>query len=88
MSVYVDKATMPYGRMKMCHMLADTIAELHTMADTIGIQRKWFQNHGSTPHYDICQSKRKLAIESGAIEIGYRGVAALIKSHRNESDKH
>lgn len=43
--------------MYMCHMLADTITELHTMADRIGIQRKWFQNKG-IPHYDICQSKK------------------------------
>ena len=51
MPVYVDNQKNPYGRMKMCHMLADTLEELHAMADLIGIKRKWFQNE-STPHYD------------------------------------
>lgn len=67
MSVFVDDARLPYGRMLMCHMTADTIDELHAMADRIGIERKWFQDK-SIPHYDICQSKRKLAVELGAIE--------------------
>lgn len=70
MSVYVDDAVYPYGRMMMCHMLADTLDELHAMADRIGINRKWFQGSPAhrTPHYDICKSKRALAVQFGAIE--------------------
>jgi len=60
----------PYGRMVMCHMLADTLDELHAMADRIGVARRWFQDH-RTPHYDVCASKKALAIQFGAIEIGY-----------------
>jgi Protein of unknown function (DUF4031) len=52
----------------MCHMLADTLEELHTMADSLGV-RRWFQAEGSFPHYDICRSKRQLAIALGAIEL-------------------
>jgi hypothetical protein len=33
--------------MVMCHMLADTSAELHEMADRIGIARKWFRRDAS-----------------------------------------
>ena len=43
--VYVDDYNAPYGRMTMCHMMADTLEELHAMADKIGIARKWFQDH-------------------------------------------
>ena len=62
MSVYVDSAFVRYGRMLMCHMVADTEAELHAMADAIGVRRKWYQDR----HYDICSSKRAVAIELGA----------------------
>jgi len=61
-AVYVEEAKYLFGRMVMCHMLADTSAELHEMADRIGIARKWFQRDASAPHYDICKSKRALAV--------------------------
>jgi len=74
MSVYVDEAIWPYGRMIMCHMLADTESELHQMADQLGISRRWFQGQGKAryPHYDICKSKRALAVQLGAVEINRR----------------
>lgn len=69
MSVYVDNMRAPFGRMVMCHMMADTTEELLTMADKIGVNRKWIQNHG-TPreHFDIALTKRSLAIANGAID--------------------
>jgi hypothetical protein len=67
--VYVDMPILPYGRMMMCHMMADSLEELHAMADKIGIQRKWFQSYSAYPHYDICKSKRRLAIKYGAVEV-------------------
>ena len=69
MSVYVDRAIYPYRRMIMCHMVADSLEELHAMADSIGVARRWFQSHSSTPHYDLCKSKRALAVQNGAIEL-------------------
>jgi hypothetical protein len=70
MPVYIDKMNARFGRMVMCHMIADSFAELHAMADRIGVQRKWFQAAppASFPHYDIALSKKALAIEAGAIE--------------------
>jgi len=86
MPVYVDKKVYPLGRMLMCHMLADTLDELHLMADKIGIQRKWFQKK-SIPHYDICQSKRSLALKYGAIEIDNKRLVELIKHYRNQINR-
>lgn len=70
MSVYVDAAIYGYGRMIMCHMIADTPDELHAMVDCIGVSRRWFQKppKASFWHYDISKGKRKLAVEAGAIE--------------------
>lgn len=77
MSVYVDDARHPFGRYLMCHMWADTRAELFAMADRIGVQRKWFQRppgagvagmDASWEHFDITQSKRALAVAAGAIQ--------------------
>lgn len=33
MSVYIDKANLPFRKMIMCHMIADNLEELHQMAD-------------------------------------------------------
>jgi len=82
MPVYVDAPINPFGRMMMCHMIADTLPELHAMADKIGIQRKWFQNKSSVPHYDICKSKRSAALRHGAIEIDRQQTADLIRKLR------
>lgn len=70
MSVYVDASLYGYGRMVMCHMIAETPDELHAMADKVGVARRWFQDwsKASFPHYDISKGKRALAVEAGAIE--------------------
>jgi hypothetical protein len=81
MPVYVDHADNLLGRMKMCHMVADTVAELHAMADKIGMRRAWFQPL-SSPHYDVCKSRRAQAISFGAIEVSRRELAAIIKRCR------
>lgn len=85
MSVYVDNMRAPYGRMIMCHMVADTDEELHAMAEKIGVARKWHQKAGTVhSHYDIALSKRALAVENGAKEITMRELALLIRAKRND----
>lgn len=70
MTVYVDNMLAPLGRMKMCHMGADSTEELILMADKIGVQRKWIQFPGTwKEHYDICRSKRDYAVSLGAREV-------------------
>jgi hypothetical protein len=81
MPVYVDNMRAPHRQMIMCHMVADSIAELLAMADHIGVARRWFQL-GSHPHFDIALSKRALAIAAGAIEVDRHGLVAAMKRHR------
>jgi len=73
MTVYVDESKYVLGRMVMCHMVADTVEELNEMADAIGVDRKWIQK-GTLLHYDICKTKRALAVKNGAIETTSREV--------------
>lgn len=84
MSVYVDAPIYRFGRMVMCHMIADTPDELHAMADRIGVRRKWFQAppKASIPHYDICKSKRALAVAAGAIEANRATFVAAVRRIR------
>lgn len=83
MAVYVDTMRAAYGRMIMCHMVADTDAELHAMADRIGVARHWHQKAGTpSSHYDICLSMRAKAVSAGAKEIGRAELAAILKRKR------
>lgn len=81
--IYIDNFNAPYGRMKMCHMIADTTEELLTMIDNIKVQRKWIQYPGTAnEHFDICLSKKAEAIEFGAIEIGFRDYARMVNERK------
>lgn len=83
MTVYVDDMRAPFGRMIMCHMVADTHTELNEMADNIGVARKWIQNPGNHgEHYDISLSKKALAIKFGAKEITAYEAATMCAERR------
>lgn len=75
MSVYVDPQT-NYGWKlgSSCHMWADTEAELHTFAASIGLKRVWFQHKKDLdgyglPHYDLTTGRRLVAVKKGAIQM-------------------
>lgn len=82
MTVYVDEITncnpqqnkkWPYK--KACHMTADSEEELHMFAAKLGLKRAWFQNKHRNPvmwHYDLTESKRRLAVQLGAKELTWR----------------
>ena len=76
MTVYVGPSNYPYGRMVMCHMVADSLQELHDMAGKLGLLI-WFQSHARIPHYDISKTKRAVAISLGAIETDERQIVQV-----------
>ncbi|KRR25931.1 DUF4031 domain-containing protein [Bradyrhizobium retamae] len=69
MTVYVDDVQHKFRHMTMCHMWADTLAELLAMARRIGVQPKWLQQppKASWVHFDISLGKKDLARKYGAV---------------------
>jgi hypothetical protein len=83
MSVYVDDMKAGFRQMVMCHMIADSPEELVAMADKIGVARKWVQHPGTpSEHFDICLSKRKIAVKNGALEVSQRELGEKIRARR------
>lgn len=79
MSVYVDDMEASFGRMKMCHMMADSTEELLEMASLIGVDLKWIQSKGTyKEHFDIAKSKKSLAIKNGAIEVNRSQIGKIL----------
>ena len=78
MAVYVDRERNSFGRMIMCHMVADTIGELLDMADRIGLHRRHFQPD-SHPHFDVSTGYRAKAVKAGAVEVDRRGLVEIMK---------
>lgn len=78
MTVYVDDMAARFGRLVMCHMLADSDAELRDMARRIGVA----QRHHQGDHFDICRSKRHLAVALGAVEVSQRTMALMRANRR------
>lgn len=80
MTVYVDDKQIPYGRMKMCHVGADSKEELLEMMTKIGIDHKYIQQEGNwREHFDISQAKKKLAVKFGAIEVSSKELIRLLR---------
>lgn len=84
MSVYVDRCRNSLGRMLMCHMIADSLDELHAMAAKLGLKREWFQASppASFPHYDVAQGKRATALYHGAIDCDRNTMVAHMRRLR------
>jgi len=83
MSVFVDDMRAQFGSLVMCHMIADSPEELLAMADRIGVQRRWIQKAGTTyEHFDICLSKRTLAVKAGAQQITMKELGRILHARR------
>ena len=79
MAVYIGTKEYKYGRMIMSHMVADTLEELHEMAEKCGVVRRHFQD-GKRPHYDVCKESKGFAIINGAILVNDRTIIELCRA--------
>jgi len=66
MPIYVDNARIKWIGKEWCHLVADTLDELHDFAKLLGLKRSWYQQSASYPHYDVTVSIRQKAIQLGA----------------------
>lgn len=78
MTVYVDHASNPFGRMKMSHLMADTDAELENVAYALRLNKEWRDGD----HYDISEGKRLAAIHFGATPVTSRELVRLRRRKR------
>lgn len=98
MSVYVDpmqlciqSRTWPYKY--ACHLIADSVEELHEFAGQLGLHRSWFQGgqpnvqsqYTSIPHYDLTTSMRQKAIRLGAVSLSVKEFEKIMRKYRQRT---
>lgn len=79
MTVYVDNSRLPWRGQSWCHLVADSVAELHAFAQRLGLKREWFQDKSRYPHYDVTVKVRQRALELGAVEGDKRAIITCAK---------
>lgn len=89
MAVYIDPLYKwgRKGRFRWAHsshMYADSLAELHEMADKIGLRREWFQDDERLPHYDLRPKHRETAVTLGVIEHTRTQMQEFLRTKREE----
>lgn len=84
MAVYVDNIKAKWRGKVWCHMVADSIDELHEFAISLGLRKAWFQDRASYPHYDITLNMRSKALSLGAHEGDKKTVIECAKKLRIE----
>lgn len=68
MAIYVDNVQVVWRGRRWCHLVADSIDELHGFAEKLGLKAEWFQHRASYPHYDITIEVRARALGLGALQ--------------------
>ena len=75
--LYVDHLRIPFGRMLMSHLVADTQEELRDAARKLGLQQHIQYPGGRKEHLDLSESKRIEAIRMGAKEVTAREIVRI-----------
>lgn len=84
MAVYVDSANISFRQDKWCHLLADSLDELHDFALLINVDKRWFHKNASYPHYDITVRTREIAISRGALPSNRKKIIECAKKLKAE----
>ncbi|MBU5617954.1 DUF4031 domain-containing protein [Psychrobacter sp. TAE2020] len=84
MAIYVDFVSIEFKGYKWCHMLADSLQELHDFAELIEVDKRLFHGNASYPHYDITLQMRLTAIENGAFAADRKKIIECAKKLKVE----
>ena len=84
MAIYVDFMQIEFKGYKWCHMLADTLQELHDFAELIDVDKRLFHRNASYPHYDVTVQMRETALEYGAIPASRKKIIECAKKLKLE----
>ena len=84
MAVYVDNERIKWRGRLWCHLVADSLDELHAFAARIGLRRTWFQDRASYPHYDVTTDVRERALLAGALASRKREVLGAARKLKAE----
>lgn len=87
LAVYVDNARISWRGRRWCHLVADSLEELHRFATSLGLKRVWFQSQASLPHYDVTVEFRAIALTRGAKEADRRTLISRGKQLKVELQK-
>ena len=79
MAVYVDDAKIMWKGKLRYHLTADSMGELFSFTESIGIRRCWF-HHGKKPHFDITEPQRQDALNAGALAVDSREMLEKAKA--------
>jgi hypothetical protein len=76
MAVLVDECRWWFRGRRWCHMVSDVdLAELHTLAERVGIPRRAFQGD----HYDVPEELRPAVLDAGAEAVGSRELVRRLR---------
>ncbi|AGA76044.1 DUF4031 domain-containing protein [Pseudomonas plecoglossicida] len=84
MAVYVDSEGIRWRGREWCHLVADSLDELHTFADRLGLKRSWFQSKTLYPHYDVTKTVRTRALALGAQGADRETIVSCARRMRSE----
>lgn len=84
MAIYVDFMQIEFKGYKWCHMLADSLQELHEFAAYIEIDKRLFHRNASYPHYDVTVQMREIALKHGAIPANRKKIIECAKKLKVE----
>lgn len=73
----------PVGTRGYCHLVGDSIQNLHLFAESIGVKRCWFHNPRgkNKPHYDVKGDQVTRALNAGAEQVTSEEIVTFLKEH-------